>query len=510
MPNYASGEVVLPKGHTGSSLFHAVLTEAATQYESALGSAKFPSSASVFKRGYGASLARFEAARVRAPERVEIARFIVRRTLDALCYGNRDVALPLTSFLSERVATPPLERRALGERGGLTLEVPLDGKLYRGAAIRDLVRRLYEQHQLTLAARAALDWIVDHALAQGGSLDLRGQRFVLLGAGAELSSARLLLEAGASVLWVDLAEPTRSLANADALAGAITRAPLASNLLTQPREVAASIRAFAEDGPVHVGMFAYAPGASKEWRLGAAMNALVASLEPGLVSSVSLLISPTTPSVLSLETALGRDSRYAIAPAWQKWLERTGVIAHPGDLRVADTRISLSTVSLQGLSYQAAQYISKIAAAETYAVFGTDLTSEHKRPVTVSANVAGITRTRSLSHPLFNAAFEGASRFGVRIFDPETTRALNGYLMLHDLLNPAAAGAASVQPTDERAKAAGVLEKQIHGGIYTLPFVLEGVIRAAAVVGLVSRPSLLLQKSRPDSQATEALPLAAE
>ena len=492
---------MLPSGHTGSSLFHAVLAEATTRFPSALGKARFPETAGLFKRTYGAALARFEAARVGADERVDIARFIVQRTRDALCFGERGAVQPLRDYLADAVPTPALEHTALGESAGVALAVPFEGQLYRGRSIHDLIERLHAKHQLTGPARAALRWIVDHAAAQGGLIDLRGQRFVLLGAAAELASTRLLLEAGASVLWVDLAEPARSLAGADALSGSITRARGAENLLAQPREIAAAIRAFAEPGPVHIGMFAYAPGASKEWRLGAAMNAIVASLPPGVVRSVSLLISPTTPTVLSAETVRSIESRYVQTPAWQKWLQRLSLITHPGVYREGDVQVSLSTVSLQGLSYQAAQYISKVAAAETYAVFGTGAGDGPLAPVTVSANVAGITRTRSLSHPLFNAAFEGAEKFGVRVFDPDTTRALSGYLMLHDLLNPEAPGAAQAQPTSPCDKATRVLSQQIHGGIHTLPFVLEGVIRAAAVTGLASRPSLLLQKVPPEAAA---------
>jgi hypothetical protein len=59
--------VVLPTGHTGSSLFHAVLAEAVAEYPQALGGARFPAAASVFKREYGAALARLEAARAASP-----------------------------------------------------------------------------------------------------------------------------------------------------------------------------------------------------------------------------------------------------------------------------------------------------------------------------------------------------------------------------------------------------------------------------------------------------------
>jgi capsular exopolysaccharide synthesis family protein len=58
-----------------------------------------------------------------------------------------------------------------------------------------------------------------------------------------------------------------------------------AQLLTQPREIAATIERFAEGGPTTVGMFAYAAGASQEWRLGASMNGIVRSLPPSLVDA---------------------------------------------------------------------------------------------------------------------------------------------------------------------------------------------------------------------------------
>ncbi len=116
-----------------------------------------------------------------------------------------------------------------------------------------------------------------------------------------------------------------------------------------------------------------------------------------------------------------------------------------------------------------------------------------KQPITVSANVAGITATRSLSHPLFQAAFAGAPAFGVRIFEPATTRALSGLLMLHDVLNPSAPGAAAaaVAPT-ERARA--LRAQQVHGGVYDLPWEFESAVRAAAVLGAARKPSVLFSR----------------
>lgn len=494
--------VVLPSGHTGSSLFHRVLSEAAAEFPEVLGPARLPEQGSAFKRDYGEILARFEAERTASPRRVEIARFIVRRTQAALEYADGERRMPLAEHLAQPVSAAPLESTVFGDTPSLRAEVPLDGKLYRGREVIELAERLAEQHQLTFAALAALRWIVEHIEARGGVLDLRGERFALLGAGAELASTRMLLKAGATVLWVDLAEPARALSDYRERSGTLLRSAAASNVLESPRAVAAAIEEFVNQsaGPLHLGMFAYASGASQEWRLGAAMNAIASKLDRPSLRSVSLLVSPTTVTTWQPESLAGAEQQRARASMWKTALWRAGLLSAPGHYEAHGRCIGRSTVSIQGLSYQAAQYISKLAAAETLAVYGNDLNSEQRHPITVSANVAGITRTRSVAHPLFQAAFVGAPRFGVRIFEPASTRALNGLLILHDLLNPSAPGAASVQPADAREKAARLLSQQIHGGIYSLPYVLEHAIRVAAIIGMSTRPSVLLRRpAKPQS-----------
>jgi hypothetical protein len=64
--------------------------------------------------------------------------------------------------------------------------------------------------------------------------------------------------------------------------------------------------------------------------------------------------------------------------------------------------------------------------------------------------------------------------------------------MLHDLPNPAPPGSAAVQPPDAREKMTRLFSQKVHGGIYTLPFELEGAIRVAALIGMTQKPSLML------------------
>jgi hypothetical protein len=302
----------------------------------------------------------------------------------------------------------------------------------------------------------------------------------------------MMLAAGARVLWIDLADPNRLLEQAGPLSGTLVHAPAACNLLDAPGAVAAAIERFAgEHGPVHVGMFAYASGSSREWRLGAAMNAIIARVPAACVRSVALLVSPTTCATLQPECVAAASAGLGNGKRWQGALRRAGLLQSPGHYAAHGVNIARATVSVQGLSYQAAQYISKLMAAESFSVYGTRLEAQTPAPTTVSANVAGITRTRSLAHPLFQAAFIGAPHFGVRIFDPATTRALSGLLILHDLLNPQAPGSALLL-AEPQQKAAGLMSQQVHGGIYSLPYVLEHAIRIAALIGMGRKPSVFL------------------
>jgi hypothetical protein len=364
---------------------------------------------------------------------------------------------------------------------------------------RDVLRladHLRAQHHLNDRTAAAIRWIVEHIEAAGGTLDLTGHRFALLGASAELAPTASLLRAGATVLWVDLADPDRALAphgGIDELAGTILTAPEARDLLRQPREVAATIRRFAEDGPVHVGLFAYAPGAARELRLAASMDAIARSLGPDVVRSVALYISPTTPATVAPEDREAARLRLEHQPRWKKALIRVGALRTPGHHVHDDTVIARAIVTLQGPSYQAAQYLTKMAAAEVWATSGAGLGADAARPVTVSANVAGITNTRSLEHPLFQAAFVGAPTFHIQIFEPPTTRALSALVMLHDVLNPAAPGAARLdEPPAVRAAAA--LSQQVHGGVYSTPWLFEHTVRFGAMLGLSRRPSVLWKR----------------
>ena len=157
-------------------------------------------------------------------------------------------------------------------------------------------------------------------------------------------------------------------------------------------------------------------------------------------------------------------------------LARLGLLGTGGgSVVIGDAATTRTVVNIQGASYQAAQYLGKILMAQCWSTFG-QLSAADPQPLRVSANTAAITRTRSLDHPVFAAAFGGAAALGVETLTPRQSRCLNGLLAVHDWLNPDAPCVGQVR---------------VHGGLHTLPYPLGRALRVAAAIGFARSPRLL-------------------
>ncbi len=467
--------VALPEGESGSHLLHRVVSDVARTFAADLPKLDFLENGAAFKKGFGDALSRFEAARLASPKRLEIARALCSALAASCELDENGERTPLWEVLARKNGADSSMRMTRGsESPALEIEIPFEGKTLRGDDALRFAEKLHADHHMTTAALEGLRWIMRHAKENGGVIDLRGKKFAMLGAAAELSPAPLLLQGGASVLWIDPHALT------SAHAGTIAHAESARDLLREPSAIARAIETFANGEALHVGMFAYAPGKGRELRLAETMNAITEHLRArGTVASVSMFVSPTSPAAVQPEDVAVVRSRAKQPASWQRALELSGVIRGPGFYGDDANAVARAVIVLQGAAYQAAQYISKTLRAEVWAHDG----------LRVSANVAGISRTRSLEHPLFLAAFEGAPSFGVRIFDSSTTRALATLLMLSDLLR-------------EPASAEGVHVRQIHGGVYDVPWQFEASVRAAAVLGAAKKPAVLFRRKAPAPQAT--------
>jgi hypothetical protein len=471
-----------------SELFFDVLERARAAYPEPFEGLRWPESRGDFKRDYAATLIAFERRRLASPARAEIARTIVEATDESMVFDDDGAQTPLAAYLEEKGEPLATETVRFEQSPGLVPELTFRGRHYRGAAVAGLADDWLERRWMTESAHRAVRWTLEQAMKKAlGRADLVGHKCVSLGAGAELSPTRAMLRAGADVLFIDARDPRDELMKDPRVSGTLTYVPGGADLLTQPREIAATIERFAGGDPVHVGMYAYAGGAAKEWRLTAAMNAIVRALPKAIVRSVVVLVSPTTAGRVSPGDAAAAEGR-----AHELWRRPLGLGRSPaasGQSGELPNRVSHSVVSLQGVSYQAAQYLGKMMASEVFAIFGVDGESGGEG-LTVSAPVAPITKTASLQHPLFDAGFEGAGLFDILISEPQATRVMCALLAFHDLLCPDAPSRPGWGGSPAE-RVAAIVGEQIHGGVYAQPHALEREIALAAVAGLARNPKLV-------------------
>ena len=94
----------------------------------------------------------------------------------------------------------------------------------------------------------------------------------------------------------------------------------------------------------------------------------------------------------------------------------------------------------------------------------------------VSMNVAPPTRTRSVvKNRALAAAYAGAHRFGVEVFDPSTSNVLMAALLVHDLHT--GGGPSHDHPWQDEAYAAS------HGGLWRAAYAPRSALGLAAVLG---------------------------
>ena len=482
-----SAAVDLPEGTSGSGLLHRILLDAARHFP-ALDAAGMPESKEEFRSSFAEVLARFEAARVASPERCAIARHLASACGRSFIWHTADGDLTLADAVVAQGAPLPLRHTRFPGRSRLEPAIPYRGDVALGSAIRRLVRDMNERAVVTDGAVESIEWLLDAGL-DGGSIDLSDRRIAMLGAGAELAPTRQWLASGAEVLWLDRVDPRADLLEDESLSGGLSWVEGGTDLLTGPAEVAATLLAYAEGGAVDLGLYAYAPGGGREWRLTCAMNAIVAALPASAIRSVTTLVSPTSPAVLAPRDLAVMEERRQTRPAWETAAEKLGLLGRGGGcVDHGDVHVTRSVVSVQGASYQAAQYLGKVMTAEAWTTAA--------EPLRVSANVAPISRTQSVQHPVFDLAFGAAEAFRVETFAPATTRALNGLLALRDWLDPSAPGAPTDAHGNEAARVDALRSVRVHGAIHALPYPLDPALRVAAGIGLVKNPAVLTRLLR--------------
>jgi hypothetical protein len=384
-----------------------------------------------------------------------------------------------------------------------SLSVPYRGERLRGDA---LLRRLEAWVAAGVIEPSCAD-AVRTVAAHPDWLPLPGRTIVVLGAGAEIGPLPVLLSWGARAIGVDLPRPfiwERVLDMARRSAGTLLvpvaghgpgqapaeasgqapaegsgQAPAdASGALAQCAglDLTGDVPTIADwlasvDGPLVLGNYVYADGAANV-RVASAVDALTVRLQ-GSRSDVALafLATPTDVFAVPADAVAQAVNTYrsrsvtARLGSWPLHTLSGGRLLRRAYPPGADPGVCDGLVPQQGPNYALAKRLQRWRA-----------TMARHDGAAVSLNVAPPTRTRSvMKNRALAAAYEGAHRFGVEVFEPGTCRTLMAALLVHDLHT--GGGPAQAHPWQDEAHAAA------HGGLWRGAYAPRSALSLAALLG---------------------------
>jgi hypothetical protein len=379
-------------------------------------------------------------------------------------------------------ALSTVEFRGRAERES-ELSLPLRGERLSGAS---LARQLESWTDAGVMEPSAADR-VRTVMAHPEWLALDGRTVVVLGAGAEMGPLPALLRWGARVAAIDVPRPEmwrRVLASARDRAGtllvpvgdvvgdsvhreAADRAGL--DLLTQLGAATEWIRRL--DGALVLGNYVYADGAMN-LRVSAAVDALTVVLQDSVPDlALAFLATPTDVFAVPAEAVAHSQHAYENRSLKAKILGRPLRTVSAGRLLRRQYAPGMqpgihdAIVAQQGPNYVLAKRLQRWRATVARDTGGT-----------VSMNIAPPTRTRSvLKNRVLAAAYRGADRFGVEVFEPATANTLMAALLVADLNT--GGGPAHEHPWQDEAYAA------VHGGLWRTAYQPRSALGLAAVLG---------------------------
>jgi hypothetical protein len=303
---------------------------------------------------------------------------------------------------------------------------------------------------------------------------------VLVGAASEMGPLEHVTRWGATVVALDLPrehlwDRIRSAAQTGSGRTLLpTREGAAGcDLLTQIPDIRAWLETI--DGPLVVGNYVYADGANFV-RVATAVDALVADLaDAGKLAASAYLATPTdvyaVPAELARSTRPGKERGRILRAVTGK---RAYARQYEEEIAGDDGRrwsLADSLVAIQGANYALAKQIQRWRAVTT-----------RDAGIPTSANVAPATATISVTkNRVLAAAYRGAPRYGVEIFEPATSRALMALLLAHDLRYPSDESAPVGHPYDL------FVDQAAHGGIWRIGYEPRSVLPLAVLRGLVRR-----------------------
>ena len=360
------------------------------------------------------------------------------------------------------------------------LVLPYRGRRLRGDEIRRRVDLWTEAGVVEPSVARALDAV----LANPDWLRLDGHTVAVLGAGAEMGPLPSLMRWGARVAAVDLARPPiweRVLRLGHEGAGTLA-VPVPLDYDGEAVEQVAGVDLLADipavarwlaeqPGTLVVGNYVYADGATNV-RVSTAVDELTTRLQESRNDvALAFLATPTdvfaVPGEAVEHSARAYDGRSARAKTLGRPLRALsgGRLLRRAYAPGSDPGVIDSLVPQQGPNYALAKRLQRWRAAVA-----------RRDGATVSMNVAPPTRTRSVvKNRALAAAYAGAHRFGVEVFEPATSNVLMAALLVHDLHT--GGGPRHEHPWQDEAFAA------VHGGLWRAPYAPRSALGLAALLG---------------------------
>lgn len=358
------------------------------------------------------------------------------------------------------------------------LAIGYRGESLRGDALHRQLSDWVERGVITPSCAHAVRTVQDHP----EWLALEGDTVAILGAGAEMGPLQPLLRWGADVAAVDLGrgelqkrlhEVASSSAGTVQLPARRTRrreSHTGANLTEDLPELAHWLST--RDGRLVLGNYCYADGAQHVLvsAAGDALGQHVVARRPD--TALAFLATPTDVFAVPPEAveragvAYDRRSLSKVARTPLRTMSG-GRLLQRNYPPKADPGICDALVPQQGPNYALAKRIQRWRA-----------TAAREAGTTVSLNVAPSSRTTSvLKNKALAAAYAGAHRFGVEVFDPATSNTLMAALLVYDLR---AGEPAKDVPWHEEAHHAA------HGGLWTAAYQPRSALGLAAVLGSMS------------------------
>jgi hypothetical protein len=224
-------------------------------------------------------------------------------------------------------------------------------------------------------------------------------------------------------------------------------------------------------GSLVLGNYVYADGATNV-RVSAAVDALTTRLTSSRSdTALAFLATPTDVFAVPRDAVEHSTRCYEGRSATAKLLGRPlrtvsgGRLLHRAYARGADPGLNDSLVPQQGPNYALAKRLQRWRA-----------TVARHEGATVSLNVAPPTRTRSVvKNRALAAAYAGAHRFGIEVFEPATSNVLMAALLVHDLHT--GGGPDHPHPWQDEAHGA------VHGGLWRAAYAPRSALGLAALLG---------------------------